>query len=154
MTTQDKKLMRLPEQGQIAGVCAGIADFLEVDVTLVRLIFIVLIFATGGGMILVYLILAVAMPVAPGVKETSKTVPQKVDDKPVLSRNIERLSSEFQGSERGRRMRNYAGTGLIIFGAWLLSVQFFPQWVNFRWDYIWPVILILAGVIIVTRKRG
>lgn len=155
MTTNEKKLMRLPEQGQIAGVCAGLADYFEFDVTLVRLIFIALIFATGGGMILIYLVLAVALPVSTDKTAGSKSVDQKAGGgQTVLSQNIERLASEVRTSERGHRMRNYAGGGLVLLGAWLLAVQFFPQWVSFRWDYIWPVILILAGVIILSRKRG
>src|SRR5215212_11746988 len=45
-----------PEQGVIAGVCAGIAQALAVDVTLVRLVFALLALAGGAG-ILLYLAL-------------------------------------------------------------------------------------------------
>src|SRR5215212_659944 len=41
-----------PEQGVIAGVCAGIAQTLAVDVTLVRLVFALLALAGGAGIVL------------------------------------------------------------------------------------------------------
>lgn len=33
-----KKLWRIPQQGKVKGVCAGIAHYLEIPVTLVRVI--------------------------------------------------------------------------------------------------------------------
>jgi len=45
-----KKLYRNIRQGKIAGVCAGIADYFEIDPVLIRLLFI-LMFFWGGGII-------------------------------------------------------------------------------------------------------
>lgn len=42
-----KKLYRNKQEGKIGGVCAGIADYLEVDVTMVRVIFVVMLCLTG-----------------------------------------------------------------------------------------------------------
>lgn len=56
-----KKLTRYSRNGQIAGVCAGLADYFNVDVTLVRLIFVLLSIFGGPG-ILLYIILWVIMP--------------------------------------------------------------------------------------------
>ncbi len=49
-----KKLVRSREQRMIAGVCGGIAEHLSIDVTLVRLGWVVisLLSALGGGVIL------------------------------------------------------------------------------------------------------
>ena len=38
--TQQRRLVRLPAAGRLGGVCAGIADYLDVDVTFVRLAWI------------------------------------------------------------------------------------------------------------------
>lgn len=46
---------------KIAGVCAGFARYFEVDVILVRIIFLVLAFSTGVGFI-AYLIAWIVMP--------------------------------------------------------------------------------------------
>ncbi len=57
-----KKLMRSSKNKMIAGVCGGLADYLNLDPTVVRLIFMLLFFLGGHGL-LVYLILWLVMPV-------------------------------------------------------------------------------------------
>lgn len=48
---------------KIAGVCGGLADYLDIDATVVRLVFVVLI-AVGGSGVLLYLIAWVVVPSA------------------------------------------------------------------------------------------
>lgn len=43
-----KRLYRNSSSGRIAGVCAGIAEYLDADVTLIRLIWVVLSIVPGG----------------------------------------------------------------------------------------------------------
>ena len=57
----DKRLVRSSSQKMIAGVCGGVAQYLGWDVTVVRLLWIVLTLAGGSG-ILIYLILWLVMP--------------------------------------------------------------------------------------------
>lgn len=56
-----KRLYRSETDRQIAGVCAGIADYFDVDPTLIRILFLVLFFAGGPGFLL-YIILWIAVP--------------------------------------------------------------------------------------------
>lgn len=57
----EKKLTRVEEGRMIAGVCAGLARYLGVDATVIRIIFVLLtLFAAGG--VLLYLILWLIMP--------------------------------------------------------------------------------------------
>jgi phage shock protein C len=46
----------------IAGVCGGIAEYLGWDSTLVRILFVILVFSSIGTMVLIYFILALIMP--------------------------------------------------------------------------------------------
>jgi phage shock protein C len=46
-----ERLMRDTEHKKIAGVCAGLARYFDVDPVLVRLVFLVLAFSTGIGFI-------------------------------------------------------------------------------------------------------
>lgn len=55
-----KKLYRSPDS-KIAGICAGFGDFLDVDPTIIRIIFFVLIF-TGFPIVIIYLILWLLIP--------------------------------------------------------------------------------------------
>ncbi len=59
---ETKKLYRYPKQGWIGGVCVGLGEYLVVDPTVVRLIF-VLLFLAGMSGTLIYLILWLLIPV-------------------------------------------------------------------------------------------
>jgi phage shock protein PspC (stress-responsive transcriptional regulator) len=58
-----RKLFRDTQAGSVGGVAAGLAWYLKLDVTLVRVLFVVLTLAGGSG-ILLYLILWVVVPEA------------------------------------------------------------------------------------------
>jgi len=58
-----RQLFRDPDHGMIAGVAAGLATYLHVDVVIVRLLFVALVFAGGSG-ILLYIVLWLIVPEA------------------------------------------------------------------------------------------
>ena len=58
-----KQLMRSGPDKKIAGVCAGVAYYLDMDPTIVRVIWGVLAFCYGAG-IVAYIILWIIAPVA------------------------------------------------------------------------------------------
>lgn len=61
----EKKLTRSANK-MLAGVCGGIAEYFDVDPTLVRAIYAILaIFTTGFPGLLLYIILMLIMPAAP-----------------------------------------------------------------------------------------
>lgn len=59
----EKKLYRNPDDKKIAGVCSGLAEYFNIDVTLMRIIFVVVLFGYGATL-LVYIVLWIAMPEA------------------------------------------------------------------------------------------
>jgi|SRR5208282_272884 len=59
-----KRLMRSSRDKKIGGVCAGLADYFDLDPTLVRVLWLLAIFCAGTGF-LVYLILWIVLPLAP-----------------------------------------------------------------------------------------
>ena len=56
-----RKLYRSRNDSRIAGVCGGLGEYLDIDPTLVRLIF-VLLALTGGHGVLLYIILWLIVP--------------------------------------------------------------------------------------------
>ena len=58
-----KQLMRSGRDKKIAGVCAGVAHYFDIDPTIVRVIWGVLAFGYGAG-IVVYIILWIIAPVS------------------------------------------------------------------------------------------
>lgn len=66
-----KKLMRSSTDKKIAGVCAGLAEYFDLDPTIIRLVWVLAFFFGGAGG-LVYLILWIVLPVAPARIEASQ----------------------------------------------------------------------------------
>jgi phage shock protein PspC (stress-responsive transcriptional regulator) len=71
-SSSTRRLERLPEQGKIAGVCAGIAAYLETDVALVRALWVLLSLVPGAliGGLLAYIAAWVLMPVSHALAAT------------------------------------------------------------------------------------
>jgi phage shock protein C len=64
-----QKLMRAPKGSpdrKIAGVCAGFAEYFDLDVTIVRVVWLIVALFGGGG-VLAYIIAWIVMPEAPEV---------------------------------------------------------------------------------------
>ena len=65
MNTTYKELRRTSGNRMIAGVCGGLGEYANIDPTLIRLIAVLLLFLTGPGIILAYLIMALIIPEQP-----------------------------------------------------------------------------------------
>ncbi len=64
MTTETRRLYRSLSQRMIGGVCGGLGEYLAIDPTLIRVLF-VLAALFGGHGILLYLILLILVPIGP-----------------------------------------------------------------------------------------
>jgi len=58
--TSPKRLYRSKEK-MVGGVCAGLADYVNIDPTIIRILFVVIAFA-GGASLLAYLIMWIIVP--------------------------------------------------------------------------------------------
>jgi phage shock protein C len=113
-------LRRSRDDRILGGVCGGLGRYFGVDSTLVRLAFVVLTVAGGGG-ILVYLVAWLLMP----------------EEEPG-----ERVAGPPPGRERQEGLWFFAGVGLIALGLVLLIGQILPR-VSV---YLGPALLIALGV--------
>jgi phage shock protein C len=134
-----------PESGRVlAGVCSGLAQWLGLDVTLMRLIFILLGIVTGMGL-LVYIVLWVIIPSAGddinAQKDWSARAGQMRDD------FIQATSQPNMDA-----LRIFGGV-LVIAGGFYLFREIKPEW--FFWankGIFWAVALIAIGVVLVIRS--
>jgi phage shock protein C len=62
-----RRLYRLAYDKKWAGVCAGLARYLDVDVTLIRIATVAAFFCTGGMVLLAYIVAIFIMPVDYGL---------------------------------------------------------------------------------------
>ena len=124
--TVPRRLHRSATDRVVTGVCGGLAEYLEVDPSLVRLAFIVG-FLWGGASLLVYIVMALVLPV--------ETQPQ---------------APTFNRQERSRYL---AGGVLILLGALLLIGNLgWAPWLS--WNLFWPAVLIVIGGALLLRSSG
>ena len=63
--TPYRKLYRSRSNRMLAGVCGGLAEYANTDPTVMRVLFVLLAFATGGAALIAYPILWVIVPETP-----------------------------------------------------------------------------------------
>lgn len=78
----DKRLIRSNDNKMLFGVCAGVADYLNVDPVIVRLLAVLLTLWNGVGL-LIYLVLALVMPQEGGVSPKANAF----DDEEIVIKN-------------------------------------------------------------------
>jgi len=80
--SEKKKLMRSRTDKKLMGVCGGIAEYLNLDPTLVRIAFVVGVIGSGGPFVLGYFALAFLMPKEPPLspKERLSIIRDEVND--------------------------------------------------------------------------
>ncbi|MCR4399306.1 MAG: PspC domain-containing protein [Syntrophomonadaceae bacterium] len=134
-----KRLYRSRKERMIAGVCGGLAEYFDVDVVLVRLVWAVAFLAGGVGL-LAYLLAWIVIPeepeyaVAAGTPAEPPTVPARPPD------GEQRL--------RERRQRNL-GLLLIGLGLVFLVSEFVPSALS---RHLWPLVLIALGLYLLVRE--
>ena len=68
MNTSYKQLTRSTTNRMIAGVCGGIGAYSNIDPTVIRLAAVLLLFLTGPGIVIAYLIMALIVPEQSGTQ--------------------------------------------------------------------------------------
>ncbi len=142
----EKKLYRDESRKVIAGVCAGLADYFGVDVTLVRLLFVLTLIYHGGGT-LAYIVLWIVMPKRMGIL-----------NEPVVDYTVHNENRPFQSFNKNFRSNNknvaqIGGAVLIVLGVFFLldQLDLIPYWFDF--ETFWPVILVVIGLGLIFRSR-
>ena len=137
-----KKLERDEQNKMIAGVAAGIAEYLNVEVTWIRVLFLLLaIFGLSG--VWIYLILWIAVPAKPFMFSNMET------DYKVRENFTSTFSQpDIKKSGSGRVI---AGVFLVLIGFYFLLDQFMilPEW--FSVEKLWPVFFIFIGLVILLK---
>ena len=149
------RLERSTTNKVVAGVCGGIAEYLQVDATLVRVFFVVGTILTGGLGLLGYIVLVVLVPLpgqpAPFVKTsgvTTSTVDAAAGSDPTATAPVLSPPADPEVAERNRAA---FGVVLIALGAiFLLSNAGLFRIV--RWDLAWPLVLVAIGVLLLAQR--
>ena len=132
----------------ISGVCGGIAEYLDIDATFVRVVMVILAFPFGIG-ILIYFVLLFLMP-NPG--EATPFVRPAGTDQPADPANpMTPAAARVVDPMVVERRRNGIGLLLVALGVvFLLGNVGAFRFID--WRYIWPLVLIALGVYLVAQR--
>jgi len=144
----EKRLYKDEHHKMIGGVCAGLAEYFNIDVTLVRVLFFATLILKGGGLI-IYIILWVCLPKKNYIF-TDPTVDYKVPPSPFGNIPPQQPGDPFVGFTPKRPSKGglIAGAILIVVGTFFLlnEFNFIP---DLDFDFVWPSILVAVGVILI-----
>ncbi len=135
----------------LAGVAAGLADYLNVEVTWIRVLFICLtIFGFSG--VWIYIILWIAVPAK---VFTQVPIHGNEADYRIYEENIPKSNYFGQANpnkkERDNSIRYITGMILIALGSYFLLDEFFilPDWISI--EKLWPLVFVAIGLVILAK---
>jgi len=100
-----RRLYLVHEGAMLAGVCSGLAAYLHVDVTIVRIAFLLLALITKGGFGLAYLALAFVIPPADTSEERAAAHGQPFNAQELIDRAKQKYASFAESQGWSRRWR-------------------------------------------------
>jgi phage shock protein C len=162
----NKKLYRSNKDKMLGGVAGGLAEYFAIDPTLVRIIFVVSLFAGGAG-ILAYIILWIVVPEepfafaassagtgrtqetgsAPGTEDTMGTGTGSADE--------DKAQPDYQQyyqamAEQKHKRSSIFGVILVAVGLLFLLDNFIPR---IHFGDFWPLLLVAVGVGLLLNAR-
>ena len=161
------RLYRSPTDRVIAGVAGGLATWLRVDPSLVRVAWVVLAVLSGGIFLLVYLVMMIVVPLPPagwvpspgpppGGQWTSPPPGGQWGSPPPSGQWAPPPSGGGQwtpppGTVPAWKTPDPTNAGIVFgfilvgLGVWFLVAQY----IHIDWQLVWPVIVILVGAALI-----
>lgn len=154
----NKRLYRSRKDTFLSGVCGGIAEYFNIDVSLVRIGWVIATLATSGLGLIAYIIAAVVVPVEPyGGIENMDTEQQSNDSNPNSGQKSTQNTSgstNWADTNGWRKdsgtTRKYAGLFLILLGVFFLIRRYIPS-VDF--GMLWALCLVLVGFGLMMKRN-
>jgi phage shock protein PspC (stress-responsive transcriptional regulator) len=158
----ENRLYRSRTDRMLFGVCGGLGKYLGFDSTIIRIIFGVLVFCGGIG-IVAYIVMAIVVP----IEESKKSTPQGIVEENVaeIKETATKLGSEIRDTFSGKgqqsgeevatvqaRRRNILG--IVIIGVGVICLLGTLNILHWNW---WggsaAVVLIVIGVLLIVGIR-
>jgi phage shock protein PspC (stress-responsive transcriptional regulator) len=142
MSMSETRLTRSNNDRVIAGVCGGLAAYLDIDSVLVRLAFVILLFASGIGLP-IYVILWIVMP-----EQDSDSS----SDAEVIQKNLGEMGETVYSGVSRMGRPGTVGVVLVLLGAYFLFNQL--GWLNWISGAIfWPLVIIGFGIYLLIKRN-
>ena len=163
------RLFRSESDRKISGVAGGLAEVLDIDPTLVRLLWVLVVLVTSGVGLLAYLAMWAIVPMRSEVLVGSGAEPDRAEPAapgsgttPAVPAGSDTTAARQTPARRPSNAPAIAGVVLIVVGALFLLDNWVPlQFWSYFGDLIalalqfWPLILIAAGgMLVYSRLRS
>jgi phage shock protein C len=147
----------------ISGVCGGLAEYLDIDATFVRVVMVILAFPFGVG-VLIYFLLLFLMPnpgePRPFVKplatdQTTRIDPANLADPAGPANSGDPVASAIASRvvDPGEVERRRNGLGLLLVAVGIVFMLGNVGAFRFiDWHFIWPLVLIAIGVYFIAQR--
>jgi len=148
----NKKLYRSSKDRMLGGVAAGLAEYFNIDSTLIRVLFVVTLFLGGTG-ILAYIILWIVVPEEPIKFPGTETTGEKTETEAGSPKQENQFDAKAYYSsldKQREKRRTFAGLILLVLGLIFLADNFIPR---ISIGEFWPLILVAAGAAILINAR-
>jgi phage shock protein PspC (stress-responsive transcriptional regulator) len=138
---QNRRLYRCRHDRRIAGVASGVAEFFDLDPTVVRVVWFLSIFFGGLGLF-VYVAMAFIVPLEPMTDVTPAEAAGAGADPAAIA-----AAGHRHAARRSGRWSLFFGYALILLGGIALVDALAPAWES--WHYLWPAFIIGIGAFLV-----
>jgi phage shock protein C len=150
----NKKLFRSYKDKMLAGVAGGLAEYFAIDPTLVRIIFVVSLFAGGAGVV-AYIILWIVVPEEPYAFATPgpQTDTKSGEESGSIPDDTVRPTQQqyYQAmTEQKHKRSSILGIILVVIGLLFLLDNFIPR---IHFGDFWPLLLVAVGVGLLLNAR-
>lgn len=143
---ENSRLYRNKSNTIIGGVCSGLGDYFNVDPVLFRVLFVLAVLLGGSG-ILIYVILWIVIP-----SDENEQFIHSNKNNSTMSEETMNTETNHQNNPQTQKKKDgnlWGGLILITLGAIFLIERFFP---GIDFDDLWPIILIVVGVILISKS--
>jgi phage shock protein C len=148
-----RRLYRSLDDRVIAGVAGGMAESYDLDPAVVRIGWALLILFTGGVFLILYIIMALVVPVRPDDELLPMEGEQPVGDESTAGWVAgQPPSASPRAARRARRKEGGDNTGPLILGAVLIMIGalfLIQRFVSFDLGQLWPIAIIGLGAVLI-----
>jgi phage shock protein PspC (stress-responsive transcriptional regulator) len=143
----NRRLYRSHTDSVLGGVAGGVAEYLDMDPAIVRVLWALLAIITGGVFFVLYIVMWVVVPYRPDAGEVPGGEVPAGDQAPADGAAPTWNAQPIRGP---RRQRSGSGSWifglvLVFVGLYFLAREYLPD-LNF--DRLWPLGLVVLGVLL------
>lgn len=173
----EKRLFRNEHDKVVAGVSSGLAEYLQVDITIVRLLFVLSTLFLAGGGIIVYIVMWIVVPVNNDPLAKMKKFNEQFEkhksafdspfdahqntsetkwNTPNTDFNTFNNMNSFQKPQSNDTGKTIGGLILLVLGFYFLlrQLDILPHWLNIWKIYkLWPLALVAIGISLIFRNQ-